>query len=451
MAEAEAALLAAAKCLKSGWFKKPDHEAAASEYEKAATAFRTVKAYPRAVDAFCKASAEHEQFDSGFMACKHLETAAFLAGAGGLKQPAQSADLYERSVALHRQDGRVENACEALGKAARVLEPVDMARGAALAIAACDLYDEEISGSDVRDILLVNALEAYKLAVPLLLRAGRAAAAAGLLRRQVKVHVRVEQPHNVARCELSAVVCLLVADDYAAAATACDAAQLTGEGFSGTYEAEAAAELLEAFASQDAERVAAALANQTLSMLDHQIAQAARKLSLRSVGVPRDLVRLQGGGSGGGGSGTSGGLERGAARLWCGVARRASSCVWPRRRLRSPSRHHPERLRASDRKHSAAARARPPSAGICCGAIRTWRCHWCARRAPRRAGRLAERPSRSPPCTRAPRARASELQPPSRPASRHRAGSCQQTQLRQAMEVGEAASEQASQRKAECS
>ena len=307
MAEAEAALLAAAKCLKSGWFKKPDHEAAASEYEKAATAFRTVKAYPRAVDAFCKASAEHEQFDSGFMACKHLETAAFLAGAGGLKQPAQSADLYERSVALHRQDGRVENACEALGKAARVLEPVDMARGAALAIAACDLYDEEISGSDVRDILLVNALEAYKLAVPLLLRAGRAAAAAGLLRRQVKVHVRVEQPHNVARCELSAVVCLLVADDYAAAATACDAAQLTGEGFSGTYEAEAAAELLEAFASQDAERVAAALANQTLSMLDHQIAQAARKLSLRSVGVPRDLVRLQGGGSGGGGSGDGGG------------------------------------------------------------------------------------------------------------------------------------------------
>ena len=34
IAEGEAALLAGAKCLKSGWFKKPDWEAAAGEFEK---------------------------------------------------------------------------------------------------------------------------------------------------------------------------------------------------------------------------------------------------------------------------------------------------------------------------------------------------------------------------------------------------------------------------------
>ena len=63
LAEGEKALLEAAKCLKSGWFKKPDHEAAAAEYEKAATAFRVGKAIPRAVDAFCRAAEAHAHFD----------------------------------------------------------------------------------------------------------------------------------------------------------------------------------------------------------------------------------------------------------------------------------------------------------------------------------------------------------------------------------------------------
>ena len=78
LAEGEKALLDAAKNLKTGWFKKADHEAAAADYEKAATAFRVGKAIPRAIDAFRRAAHAHVQFDSGFMAAKHMETAAFL-------------------------------------------------------------------------------------------------------------------------------------------------------------------------------------------------------------------------------------------------------------------------------------------------------------------------------------------------------------------------------------
>ena len=78
-------------------------EAAAAEYEKAAVAFRVAQAMPRAIDAFSKAADMHEKFDSGYMAAKHMETAAFLAGAGGLKEPLQSAELYERA-ASHDDD-----------------------------------------------------------------------------------------------------------------------------------------------------------------------------------------------------------------------------------------------------------------------------------------------------------------------------------------------------------
>ena len=116
--EAEAFLVAGNKLLKTSTFGrwKPDWEGASAEYEKAATAFRVGKAFHQAIGMYQKASEAHEKFDSGFMAAKHMETAAFLAGSGGLKEPAQSADYYERASALHQLDGRIENAGEALGK-----------------------------------------------------------------------------------------------------------------------------------------------------------------------------------------------------------------------------------------------------------------------------------------------------------------------------------------------
>ena len=300
LAEGEKALLEAAKCLKSGWFKKPDHEAAAAEYEKAATAFRVGKAIPRAVDAFCRAAEAHTHFDSGYMAAKHLETAAFLTGAGGMKQSAQCADLYEKASRQHQLDGRAGNASEALGKAAKALEMDDPTRGAALATQACDLLDEECQESDVKELTLIAALEAYKVATSYMLRAKQFAAAAKLLRRQAKAHARVEQPHNVARCELSSVIAFLAADDYASACQACEQAQIQGEGFCGTDEADAAMEMLEAFAAQDEERVAAARSKQTITFLDNQVAVAARGLTLRGVGVPRAMVKTAGSKGGGG-------------------------------------------------------------------------------------------------------------------------------------------------------
>ena len=301
LAEGEKALLDAAKNLKTGWFKKADHEAAAADYEKAATAFRVGKAIPRAIDAFRRAAHAHVQFDSGFMAAKHMETAAFLAGAGGIKDPGQSADLYEEAVLFHRQDGRVANAAEALGKAAKGLEADDPTRGVALASQACDLLDEEAREPDVKELTLLAAIDAYKLAVPFMLRAKQCQAAARLLRRQAKMHARVDQPHNVARCELSAVIALLAADDYAAACATCEQAQLTGEGFAGSDEAEAAAGLLGAFAAQDEEQVTAARSQQIINFLDNQVAVTARALTLRSVGVPRELLATSSKGSSGGG------------------------------------------------------------------------------------------------------------------------------------------------------
>ena len=83
---------------------------------------------------------------------------------------------------------------------------------------------------------MLQSLDYYKAAVIFLVRAKRLKKAAELLRRQALVHVQATQPHGVARCELSAVVLLLAADDYEGAYEACEDAQMRGDGFGGTDE-----------------------------------------------------------------------------------------------------------------------------------------------------------------------------------------------------------------------
>ena len=199
--EGEAAMAAGAKCKKTSllgrW--KPDWEAAAAEYERAATCFKVAKAYARAIDAYVGASEAHTQVEGqNYMAAKHLESAGFLAR--DLKEAAKAAQLYEQAAKFHEADGRRDNAAEAYCKAARVLEGADDARAAALLEEACALPDDEDEVGK-----LAAFVEVFKTAVALLLRTGQPGAAAPLLRQQAALHARLLQPHAVARCEL----CLL--------------------------------------------------------------------------------------------------------------------------------------------------------------------------------------------------------------------------------------------------
>ena len=288
VAEGDAHMLAAAKNLKTGVFSrwKPDWEAAAHDYEKAATAYRVAKALPQAIDAFCKTAEAHEQFDSYFMAAKHLESAAFLAKE--LRNPGHAAALYVRSAELHKLGGRVDSAAETYGKAARTLEAsgvaADVQQGAELMNSACELFVD--ASDELSAVQQQTSLETYQAAVAYMLRAKEPAKAAALLRHQALACARIDQPHRVAACELSAVVALLAADDFEAAVSRCNEAQMRGDGFGGTDEASAASELLDAFAQQDAEALVACTSLQIFTFLDNLVTKLARSLTLKSVCVP---------------------------------------------------------------------------------------------------------------------------------------------------------------------
>lgn len=274
LAEAEAAMAAGAKLLKTSMFGrwKPDYEMAATEYEKAAVAFRVAKAMPQAIGAFMKCAEAHEQSNSKFMAAKHLETAALLAK-DNLKLYEQTCQLYEKSSKLHEEDNRVDAAADALIKAARAIESENTERGSKLVEVACDLYENAI---ELTEVQVLQSLDTYKAAVQYLNRAKQYARAASLLSRQASVHARVDQPHNVARCELSSIILLLKANKFVAAEDGCNAAQARGDGFGGNDEAFAAVELLDAYARQSAEAIAACVAQPVFTYLDNHVTLIAR-------------------------------------------------------------------------------------------------------------------------------------------------------------------------------
>ena len=127
-------------------------------------------------------------------------------------------------------------------------------------------------------------------AVALLLRQQQWAKAAGLLHKQSAVHATLGQPHGVARCKLSAIVARLADDQFAAAEADNEEALGRADGWAGSDESAAAERLLAAFAAQDEEAVAKAVADQIFNHLENQVTHAARRLTLRSAGVPTDRL-----------------------------------------------------------------------------------------------------------------------------------------------------------------
>lgn len=185
-----------------------DWDAAAAEYERAATGFKVAKENARAMEAFEKAADAQGHLSAGeFMAAKHLESAAFLALE--LKREADAASLYDQAATVHLSVARVESAAAALIKAAKALEASDAARSAETAARACELFDELEDEFKLR-----QGSDSIRAAVNVLCRLRKVAEATLALKTQAVVFARLAQPHGVARCELSLLILRLFNDDF---------------------------------------------------------------------------------------------------------------------------------------------------------------------------------------------------------------------------------------------
>ena len=151
-------------------------------------------------------------------------------------------------------DGEYGAAAEDLAKGGKALEGHDDARGGTLMVAACENIEQiEEEGK------LGMSVDVYKQAVAYMLRTAQLGAAAALLRKQMPVHHRLQQPHGVARAALSLVVVGLASDDFDGAEAAHHAALERGDGYAGSDEAGVGGRLLQGYTSQSEEALAAAV------------------------------------------------------------------------------------------------------------------------------------------------------------------------------------------------
>ncbi|OBS75747.1 hypothetical protein A6R68_17802, partial [Neotoma lepida] len=129
--------------LKTGFLKwKPDYDSAASEYGKAAVAFKNAKQFEQAKDACLREAVAHENnraaYEQAGMMLKLIEKASMmylengtpdtaamaLERAGKLIEnvdPEKAVQLYQQTASVFENEERLRQAVELLGKASRLL------------------------------------------------------------------------------------------------------------------------------------------------------------------------------------------------------------------------------------------------------------------------------------------------------------------------------------------
>uniref|UniRef100_A0A7N6A990 Gamma-soluble NSF attachment protein n=1 Tax=Anabas testudineus TaxID=64144 RepID=A0A7N6A990_ANATE len=145
--EAHEHIAKAEKCLKTSLTKwKPDYDSAASEYAKAAVCFKNAKQYEQAKDAYLKEAEYHTENKTLFHAAKAIEQAGMMMKEQ--KKMPEAIQYIEKAcmmymengtpdtaaMALDRNEDRLRQAVELLGKASRLLVRLKRLDEAAVAV-----------------------------------------------------------------------------------------------------------------------------------------------------------------------------------------------------------------------------------------------------------------------------------------------------------------------------
>ncbi|WIA40993.1 hypothetical protein OEZ86_004636 [Tetradesmus obliquus] len=265
---------------------KPDWEAAAPLFEKAALLYKQVGQSEKARAAYERAAQSQEKIGSVWHAAKHLETCGAISK--DLGQYEQMAEFYRQAGSYFAQAGRISAAADALARGAKALEDKAPTEASALYGEALEHYEsdgKEAQATDVfrQAIALLVKQQAWSDAVSMCMRFGEACDKANARSSQSKAY-------------LGAIVVWLFAGNGQQAWQVFQDV-LGIEAFTKSDEAFAADALFLAYQSGSAEKVQAVVqAKQSFKQLDNQLARLAVKLPQGDLaGQARVLAAVQGG------------------------------------------------------------------------------------------------------------------------------------------------------------
>lgn len=135
-------LAKAEKYLKTGFLKwKPDYDSAASEYGKAAVAFKNAKQFEQAKDACLREAIAHENNRALFHAAKAYEQAGMMLKE--MQKLPEAVQLIEKASMMYLENGTPDTAAMALERAGKLIENVDPEKAVQLYQQTANVFENE--------------------------------------------------------------------------------------------------------------------------------------------------------------------------------------------------------------------------------------------------------------------------------------------------------------------
>ncbi|KAJ1857328.1 hypothetical protein GGH12_001538 [Coemansia sp. RSA 1822] len=259
----------AQKASKSSWLSKPQWDIAATNWDKAANAFKTALHYEEAVDSHVQASEAYVKVNIIFLAAKGYEEAATLAERQ-LGDTTRAITYYTRASDLYRSQGSsADRAASMMVKAASVCSDIDSNK-------TTQLYESAISIYETEDRMRFS-IPTFKLLAKFLIHKSRLSDAARVYERLGDVCVQLGNRPELAKSYLSAVVLVLAFGDGVEAGKKLDAFAQSAV-FVRSNEGTVGNAMVEAFESGDQEGFDELARDQAVSFLDGSVSRLAMQI-----------------------------------------------------------------------------------------------------------------------------------------------------------------------------
>ncbi|XP_042188092.1 N-ethylmaleimide-sensitive factor attachment protein, gamma b isoform X2 [Callorhinchus milii] len=273
----------AEKCLKTSFMKwKPDYDSAASEYAKAAVAFKNAKQYDQAKDAYLREAESHQNNRAFFHAAKAYEQAGMMLKE--MQQLGEAVLLIEKASMMFIENGTPDTAAMALDRAGKLIENVNLNKAVELYQQAASVFENEER--------LRQSVELLGKVSRLLVRSRRLDEAAVSLLKEKNMYKEIENYPTCFKKTIAQVLVQLHRNDYVAA-DKCVRESYSIPGFNGSEDAIALEQLLEGFDEQDQDQVSAICNSPLFKYMDNDYAKLALSLRVPGGGVKKSPASPQ--------------------------------------------------------------------------------------------------------------------------------------------------------------
>ncbi|KAM9552685.1 gamma-soluble NSF attachment protein-like isoform 2-T2 [Salvelinus alpinus] len=289
--EAHDHIAKAEKYLRTSFMKwKPDYDSAASEYSKAAVAFKNAKMLEEAKEAYLQEAEAHTNNKTHFC-CRALEAAGMMLK--DMQRIPEAIQYIERASMMYVENGTPDTAALALDRAGKLIESQDLAK-------AVDLYQKAASVFENEDRLR-QAVEMLGKSSRLLVRQHKLDEAAVSIQKEKNMYKEIENYPTCFKKTSAQVLVHLHRNDFVAA-DKCVRESYSLPGFSGSEDCIALEQLLQGYDEQDEDQVHRVCNSPLFKYMDNDYAKLSVSLRVPGGGKKKKAPAADAG-EGGAGAG----------------------------------------------------------------------------------------------------------------------------------------------------